>query len=289
MKMTTGRITNPRRKRAGAPRAKRRKRTTTTTTTTTTRRSNPSHSGTAMHGVVPASLVSRGTMRRSNPRRRRASMGGAGVFMSPRGAAMARRRNPSGPGVVAGVSISETAVMVLSGGAAAFAGAIVVRFVDDRITGKWGRVGAKFGAALGIGFIGMKAAENKAMGGRVVLPIAIGFAAPMIASALEDVFGGGGAASTTSVRAMTTAPAVEVDDDDDDDATIEGLDPLDEIDADVASLYDGSDDDEMDGYDDDMDGFGPQSMVMGSTVHSNPTLGLSSFSANFMQGLMGRN
>ena len=185
------------------------------------------------------------------------------------------------------MSISETAVMVLSGGAAAFAGAIVVRFVDERIPNKWARVGAKFGAALATGFVGMKAAESKAMGGRVVLPIAIGFAAPMIASALNDVFGasaGAGAGSSTTARPLSV-PDVDIDADDDDD--IDGLDPLDEIDADVASLYDGSDDD-MDGYDD-MDGFGPQSMVMGSTVHTNPTLGLSSFSANFMQGLMGRN
>jgi hypothetical protein len=282
MKMTTGRIANPRKRRAPARRKAARRRKTTTTTTTTTRRSNPSH---RMGAVIPASAFAM-PARKSNPsRRRKASAGTSGVFMSPRGHALARRRNPSGSGVVAGVSISETAIMVLSGGAAAFAGAIVVRFVDERLPSKWARVGAKFGAALVTGFLGMKAAESKAMGGRVVLPIAIGFAAPMIASALEDVFAGGSGASTTATRAMTVP---DVDDDDDDDASIDGLDPMDDIDDDVASLYDGSDDD-MEGYDDDMDGFGPQSALMGSTVHMNPTLGLSSFSANFMQGLTGKN
>jgi hypothetical protein len=281
MKMTTGRIANPRKRRAAKRTGARKRKRITTTTTTTTRRSNPSHA--RMGGVIPASAFAM-PARRSNPSRRRKSSSGAmGVFMGQRGGALARRRNPSGPGVVAGVSISETAVMVLSGGAAAFAGAIVVRFVDERLPNKWARVGAKFGAALATGFIGMKAAESKAMGGRVVLPIAIGFAAPMIASALNDVFGTGAGKSTTTSARPLTVPDVDVDDDDD----MDGLDPLDEIDADVASLYEGSDD--SDGYDDDMDGFGPQSMVMGSTVHSNPTLGLSSFSANFMQGLMGRN
>lgn len=281
MKMTTGRIANPRKRRAAKRTGARKRKRITTTTTTTTRRSNPSHA--RMGSVIPASAFAM-PARRSNPSRRRKSSSGAmGVFMGRSGGALARRRNPSGPGVVAGVSISETAVMVLSGGAAAFAGAIVVRFVDERLPNKWARVGAKFGAALATGFIGMKAAESKAMGGRVVLPIAIGFAAPMIASALNDVFGTNAGASTTTSARPLTVPDVDVDDDDD----MDGLDPLDEIDADVASLYEGSDD--MDGYDDDMDGFGPQSMVMGSTVHSNPTLGLSSFSANFMQGLMGRN
>ena len=284
MKMTTGRIANPKKRRAPTKRKAARRRKTTTTTTTTTRRTNPSH---RMGAVIPASAFAM-PARKANPRKRRASMGSSGVFMSPRGAALARRRNPSGSGVVAGVSISETAVMVLSGGAAAFAGAIVVRFVDERITSKWARVGAKFGAAFVTGFLGMKAAESKAMGGRVVLPIAIGFAAPMIASALEDVFAGGagGGAGATTARPLTTAP--EMDDDADDDDDMDGMDPMDDIDSDVASLYDGSDDD-MDGYDDDMDGFGPQSALMGSTVHMNPTLGLSSFSANFMQGLTGKN
>jgi hypothetical protein len=80
-----------------------------------------------------------------------------------------------------------------------------------------------------------------------------------------------------------------VDDDEDDDDTINGLDPLDDIDDDVASLYESGDLDDMDGLDDyeddDMHGFGPQSELMGSTVMSNPARGLSSFAANFMQGL----
>jgi hypothetical protein len=183
--------------------------------------------------------------------------------------------------------------MVLSGGAAAFAGAVAVRFVDEKFAKtKWGRVGIKTGAALVIGFVGMKAAESQAMGGRIVLPIAIGFAAPMIASAIDDIFDKPTTTTSPLIKQPAAAPpgVALADDDEDDDDTIDGLDPIDDIDDDVASLYESGDlDDDMDGLDDydddDLAGFGPQAELMGSTVMSNPARGLSSFAANFMQGL----
>ena len=230
-------------------------------------------------------------LRKSNPRRRKAAgHSSAGIFVSPSGRTLTRRANPSGPGVVAGVSITETALMVLSGGAAAFGGAVAVRFVNEKFAkSKWGRVGVKTGAALVIGFVGMKAAESQAMGGRIVLPIAIGFAAPMIASAIDDIFDAGASGPTVSPLKVDQAPPqvglAPLDDDDDDDDTIDGLDPLDDIDDDVASLYEAGELDDDDDDDDEIAGFGPQAELMGSTVMTNPSRGLSSFAANFMQGL----
>lgn len=280
MKMTTGRIANPARKRRTVKRkaapARRRRR-------------NPRQMG----AVMPQrALVSTAhfapELRKSNPRRRKAaSHSSAGIFVSPSGRTLTRRANPSGPGVVAGVSITETALMVLSGGAAAFGGAVAVRFVNEKFAkSKWGRVGVKTGAALLIGFAGMKAAESQAMGGRIVLPIAIGFAAPMIASAIDDIFDAGASGPNVRPLKVDQAPP-QVDlaplDDDDDDDTIDGLDPLDDIDDDVASLYEAGELDDDD--DDEIAGFGPQAELMGSTVMANPSRGLSSFAANFMQGL----
>jgi hypothetical protein len=280
MKMTTGRIANPRKRRAPA------KRKTATVAKRRRRRANPGH----MRAVIPQAMITRSTfapeLRKANPRRRKvAAHSSSGIFVSPSGRTLTRRANPSGPGVVAGVSITETALMVLSGGAAAFAGAVAVRFVDEKLVkSKWGRVGVKTGAALVIGFVGMKAAESQAMGGRIVLPIAIGFAAPMIASAINDIFDTSPVTRVAPLKVDASAPSqvALVDDDEDDDDTIDGLDPIDDIDDDVASLYESGD---LDDDDDDMDGFGPQSELMGSTVMSNPARGLSSFAANFMQGI----
>ena len=183
MKMTTGRIANPRKRRAPA------KRKTVTVAKRRRRRANPGH----MRAVIPQTMVTRAhyapEVREANPRRRKAAgHSSGGIFVSPSGRTLTRRANPRGPGVVAGVSITETALMVLSGGAAAFAGAVAVRFCDEKMRNKWGRIGLKSGLALVVGFCGMKAAESQAMGGRIVLPIAIGFAAPMIASAIDDIF-----------------------------------------------------------------------------------------------------
>jgi len=282
MKTQTGRLANPRKKaKRKATKAKRRvvrastapcDQNPVTRPARRRRRSNP--------GIVPR------VMRASNPTRRRRRKGassGGGFLLTGKGTVAKRRPNPSGGMVVAGVHIGETAMMVISGGAAAFAGAIATRFVDDKIRNKWPRIGIKLGAAFLAGLVGMKASESEAMGGMVVLPITIGFTAPMIASAVGDIFGVD-AATGRSAKAKTAAETAADTEDDELDDDMEGLDPDDELDDDIDALADDDDDD------DDMQGWMPQRALqnemsgMRASVRTSPASKIPMVSPNFMQG-----
>lgn len=282
MKTQTGRLANPKKRRkprkAAATVRRRKPAVAAAPARRRRRRRNP--------GVIPQRATNPRRKRSANPtRRRRKAPQSGGFLLTSSGKVARRRRNPSGGMVVGGVHIGETAMMIISGGVAAFAGAIVVRFVDDRIAKKWPRVLTKLGAAFGIGFVGMKAAESEGMGGMIVLPISIGLGAPMIASAIADIFGVDAASGGNKSAAKTAAEDDGLDDDIDD---MEGIDPMDEVDDDIDGLAEDDDDDDDA---EDMNGWTSTRALesevrgMNAAVGANPTKRMD-FTTNWMQGLM---
>jgi hypothetical protein len=230
MKMQTGRLANPKKRRKPAspskpaPRKRRRRRNPVepmrAATTARPRRVTKKHKTSRRRERFTGQV----TLRRVNP----------------------RRSNPS----VMGVDLQQTAMMLLSGGVAAFGGSIAGKFIGEKMPGvekKWLRAATKGGVAAVAIVLGLQMAQKEKSGQFSVLPLAVGFSSTLFASAISDLFER--EPMHSGVQALTSGAGAEAEDaagyddddlglldDDDDLGTIDEDDDDDELDADLDQI-----------------------------------------------------